>query len=170
LPQTSSFWQIHHGGYDLVPAPWADPNASAWHVWQFRKDPPAVVEVTVPGERVQDRYQQLLGPQRAAEHVKTGVAELSVGHPVPADWVVGYELLARDVYLTAAAGFLGIAPEELVDRVRSGHFPRPRPPRRILQEPYWELEEFLEFLDSDQLRQLKLRIAKTAMPIPRTPS
>jgi len=27
-------WQIHHGGYDLVPAPWADPSASAWHVWQ----------------------------------------------------------------------------------------------------------------------------------------
>jgi hypothetical protein len=153
-------WQIHHGGFDVDPAPWVDPRAAAWHLWQFRKDPPAVLQVRVPADRVQDRYQKLVGPETAAERVKIGAREFSVSHPIPAGWVVGYEVLPRDVDLTAAAGMLGLEAEELDDRVRAGLFPAYRPPRRLLHQPYWELEEFLQFLDSDQRRELKMRIGK----------
>lgn len=151
-------WQIQHGGFDTVPAPWADPVASAWHLWQFRMDPPAVVEVRVPADRVQDRYRQPLPPEVLAEGAEIGLREISVSHPIPADWVVGYEVLPRDVSLTAAAGLLGLTADELRAQVLAGLFPAYRSPRRLLHEPYWELDEFLEFLDGDQRQLLKARI------------
>jgi hypothetical protein len=76
--------------------------------------------------------------------------ELSIAHPVPQEWVAGYEVLPREVEFTAAAGILGIELAELEQRVNAGEVTSPRRPRRTFgYDWYWNLDEFLKLLPDD---------------------
>jgi hypothetical protein len=135
-------WWLTHGGMEANPRPWTDPKAAGWHESQFFSDPPAVVEVRVPVDRLQDRYQEPLSPEEAQQHIEFGVEELSVAAPAPAEWVVGYEVIPRRVSFTAAAGLLGLTTEELTRRVNEGEILGLRRPDRPLDDWYWHLDEF----------------------------
>ncbi len=138
-------WWLTHGGMEANPVPWTDPVAAGWHESQFFADPPAVIQVRVPADRLQDRSQQPLSPERAHRFLEVGAAELSVAAPAPAGWVVGYEVLPRKVSFTAAAGLLGLTSEDLTRRVNEGEISGLRRPERPLGDWYWHLDEFAAF-------------------------
>lgn len=139
-------WWLNHGGYEVMPYPWLDLDASGWHARQFFADPPAIIEVKVPIDRVQNGYQKPL-PLDAIADGKIDVPELSVAHTIPAEWVVGYEILPREVEFTAAAGILGLEIAELTRRVNSGQIIPCRPPHdKYGSDWYWHLDEFLALL------------------------
>jgi hypothetical protein len=112
------WWQTH-GGLETMPAPWADPVAAAWHAERFFADPPAVVEVRIPLSRIQDRYQAAVPTDQAAV-LASDATEVTVAFPIPADWVVDYEIVPRRIDFVAAAGLLGLTTAELAQRVDTG--------------------------------------------------
>jgi hypothetical protein len=137
-------WWHSHGGYDALPAPWDDPAAAAWHAERFFTDPPAVLKVTVQLSRIQDRYQSPLPAARAAIFASRA-AEVSVAYPVPAEWVVDYEVVPRQIDFVAAAGLLGLTITELTRRVDAGEIIKCKPPTAPLDSWYWELDDLLPF-------------------------
>jgi hypothetical protein len=137
-------WWLTHSGPELVPYPWLDPDAAGWHARQFFADPPAVIEVQVPIERLQDEHQAPLPTGMAAAQAWLDVPQISVAHPVPAEWIVGYEILPRHVEFTAAAGILRLDLDELGRRVDTGEIIPCRPPlQQYGHDWYWHLDEFL---------------------------
>jgi hypothetical protein len=139
-------WWLNHGGYELIPCPWLDLDASGWHARQFFADPPAIIEVKVPINRVQDRYQKPLLSDALADVMKY-FPELSVAHTIPVEWIVSYEIMPREVEFTAAAGILGLEISELTHRVNSGEIIPCRPPNaKYGSDSYWYLDEFLTLL------------------------
>ena len=139
-------WWLNHGGFELLPYPWLDLEASGWHAHQFFTDPPAIIEVKVPINRVQDKYQEPLSPDVLAD-IEIDAPELSVSHPIPAEWIVGYEILPREIEFTAAAGILGLEIAELGRRVDSGDIiPCRRPQEEYGSDWYWHLDEFMTLL------------------------
>jgi hypothetical protein len=143
-------WWLNNGGAELVPHPWLRPDASAWHARQFFADPPAIVEIRVPVDRLQDEYQVPLSPNLSAYAVQRGSPQLSVAYPVPAEWVVGYEILPRQVEFTAAAGILGLEIDELGRQVDTGAIIPCRPLRQQYgYDWYWHLDEILTLLPND---------------------
>lgn len=135
-------WWLQNGGYEQAPSPWMRSDAAAWHARQFFDDPPAVVEVRVPVDRVQG--QGPLSPVDVITRVQIGTPQLSVTHPIPAAWILGYEVLPRHVDFTPAAGLLQLDFDELTHLVDSGAAPPLRPPKQVWGEDwYWHLDEFL---------------------------
>jgi hypothetical protein len=142
-------WWLTHGGYDAMPAPWADAAAAAWHARHFYGDAPAVVQVSVPVSRLQDRYQVALPIGRAVELAESS-PELSVAHPIPAEWVIRYETRPRRVDFIAAAGLLGLTVEELTRRVDTAEIAMcKRPDTPGLDNWYWKLSDLQSYLSSE---------------------
>lgn len=98
----------------------------------------------MPVDRFQGERQRPLPPGVAAAQARLEVPQVSVAHPVPAEWVVGYEILPRHVEFTAAAGILGLDLDELGRRVDAGEVIPCRPPlEQFGHDWYWHLDEFL---------------------------
>jgi hypothetical protein len=143
-------WWLTHGGYHHDPSPWLNVDASGWHARQFFADPPVVVEVNVPIGKVKNHLQTPLLSPELLDEIKLEVPELCVAHPVSLEWVVGYEVLPREVEFTAAAGILGLEIAELTRRVNAGVVTPPRQPREAYGcDWYWHLDEFLKLLPED---------------------
>jgi hypothetical protein len=136
-------WWAAHGSYEAMPAPWADPAAAAWHARHFWGDAPAVVQVSIPASRLQDRYKDPLPDEQAAEFAGVA-AEVSVAYLVPAEWVAGYEVTPRRIDFAVAAGLLGVTTDELGRRVDAGEIAGCQPPEWPgLGSWYWELTDLL---------------------------
>jgi hypothetical protein len=139
-------WWTTNGGYDAMPTPWADTATAAWHAQHFYSDAPAVLQVSIPVSRLQDRYQVALPVGRALEFAKRS-AEVSVAYPIPAEWVAGYEVTPRQIDFVAAAGLLGITTAELTRRVDACEIAACRRPGWPgLDNWYWELRDLLPYL------------------------
>lgn len=129
--------------------PWNDTSSAGWHARQLWSDPPAVVEVRVPADRLQGADQQVIGDLESfVQLAPEGLwPEVSVSHPLPRDWVVGFETIDRTVDFTAAAGILGMTTEELTSAVHANEIARPRRPSEPLDDWYWTLAEFKSCLE-----------------------
>jgi hypothetical protein len=140
------WWQTH-GGLEAMSAPWADPVAAAWHAEHFFADPPTVLEVRIPLSRIQDSYQSA-PPTDEAAILASDATEVTVAFPVPADWVVDYEIVPRRIDFVAAAGLLGLTTAELAQRVDVGEIAGCKAPEVPGHAWYWELDDLMPLLPS----------------------
>jgi hypothetical protein len=112
-----AIWVARHGAGPDGAAPWGEPMAAAWHMLQLLPDPPAIVEVRVPANRLQDQRQQPISAERLDDYLRLIgdrlVPEVSTAHPVPREWIRG--LGSRDVVVGP-----GRWPTPLVGRHWSG--------------------------------------------------
>jgi hypothetical protein len=141
-------WWAEHGGPDKGPYPWKDPQAAAWHTRHFFADPPTVIEVRVPKERILHRYRKPL-QWAAVDGLLSkgkGLPEVAVELPVPPDWVCGYQVVARRVDFEAACVLLGLTIEELTAKVDSDAIVRCRPPEISGESWYWHFDELEPYL------------------------
>lgn len=145
-----AIWVIRSGTDPTSAIPWTDTLAAGWHERQLWPDPPAVVEVRVPADRLQDEHQRVIGDLDSFVRLYSEGAwpEVSVSHPLPSDWVVGYQTFDRTVEFTAAAGILGMTIEELSNAVRTNVIAMPRPSAQPFDDWYWTLDEFTPYVEA----------------------